>query len=42
MIPTYSEVLSAIKKALQELMEEYWGVGKSLQDLMEGQERNMA
>ena len=42
MISTYGEVLSAIKKALQELMEEYWGVGKSLQDLMEGQERNMA
>ena len=42
MIPTYGEVLSAIKKALQELMEEYREVGKSLQDLMEGQERNMA
>ena len=42
MIPTYGGVLSAIEKALQELMEEYWGVGKSLQDLMEGQERNTA
>ena len=42
MIPTYGRVLSAIKKALQELVEEYWGVGKSLQNLVEGQERNMA
>ena len=36
MIPTYNRVLSAIKKALQELMKEYQGVGKSLQDLVEG------
>ena len=42
MIPTYGGVLSAIEKALQELMEEYRGVGKSLWDLVEGQERNMA
>jgi len=42
MIPTYGGVLSAIKKALQELVEEYQGVGKSLQDLVEGQKRNMA
>ena len=42
MIPTYGGVLSAIEKALQELVEEYRGVGKSLQDLVEGQERNMA
>ena len=42
MIPTYGRVLSAIEKALQELMEEYQGVGKSLQDLVEGQERNTA
>jgi len=42
MIPTYGGVLSAIKKALRELMEEYRGVGKSLRDLVEGQERNMA
>ena len=41
MIPTYSRVLSAIKKALQELVEEYWGIKKSLQDLIEGQERNI-
>ena len=39
MIPTYGGVLSAIKKVLQELMEEYRGVGKSLRDLVEGQER---
>jgi len=36
MIPTYGGVLSAIKKALRELVEEYRGVGKSLQDLVEG------
>jgi len=42
MIPTYGGVLSAIEKALQELMKEYQGVGKSLWDLVEGQERNIA
>ena len=42
MIPTYGGVLSAIEKALQELVEEYRGVGKSLRDLVEGQERNTA
>ena len=42
MIPTYDRVLSAVKKALWELMEEYQGVRKSLWDLVEGQERNMA
>jgi len=42
MIPTYGRVLSAIKKALQELVEEYRGVRKSLRDLVEGQERNTA
>jgi len=42
MIPTYGGVLSAIEKTLQELVEEYRGVGKSLQDLVEGQERNTA
>ena len=42
MIPTYGGVLSAIKKALQELVEKYREVGKSLRDLVEGQERNMA
>jgi len=42
MILTYGEVLSAIEKALWELMEEYQGVGRSLQDLVEGQERNIA
>jgi len=42
MIPTYGGVLSAIEKALRELVEEYRGVRKSLQDLVEGQERNMA
>jgi len=39
MIPTYGRVLSAIKKALQELVEEYRG---SLWDLVEGQKRNTA
>ena len=42
MILTYGEILSAIKKALQELVKEYWRVRKSLQDLVEGQERNTA
>jgi len=42
MISTYGGVLSVIKKTLQELVEEYRGVRKSLQDLVEGQERNMA
>ena len=42
MIPTYGRVLSAIEKALQELVEEYQEVRKSLQDLVEGQKRNMA
>ena len=42
MISTYGGVLSAIEKILWELVEEYWGVGKSLQILVEGQERNMA
>ena len=42
MIPTYGRVLSAIEKTLRELMEEYRGVGKSLWNLVEGQERNMA
>ena len=41
-ISTYGGVLSAIKKALRELVEEYRGVGKSLWDLVEGQERNTA
>ena len=42
MTPTYSRVLSAIEKALRELVEEYRGVRKSLWDLVEGQKRNMA
>ena len=42
MIPTYGEVLSAIEKTLQELMEEYQGVKRSLQDLIENQKRNTA
>jgi len=42
MIPTYDGILSAIEKALQELMKEYRGVGKSLWDLVKGQEKNMA
>ena len=36
MISTYGGVLSAIEKTLWELVEEYQGVGKSLQDLVEG------
>ena len=34
-IPTYGRVLSAIEKALQELMKEYQGVRRSLWDLVE-------
>jgi len=42
MIPTYGRILSTIKKALWELVEEYWEVRKSLQDLVEDQEKNTA
>jgi len=42
MIPTYGGFLSAIEKALWELVKEYRGVGRSLRDLVEGQERNTA
>jgi len=42
MIPTYGRVLSAIEKALRELVEKYRGVRKSLRDLVEGQKRNTA
>ena len=42
MISTYGRVLSAIEKALWELMEEYQGVRRSLWDLVEDQERNTA
>jgi len=34
-IPIYGRGLNAIEKTLQELMEEYQGVGKSLWDLVE-------
>jgi len=42
MIPIYGEVLNAIEKVLQELVEEHQRVGKSLWDLVEGQKRNTA
>ena len=42
MIPTYSRVLSSIKKALWEIVEEYHRVRKSLRNLVKGQERNIA
>ena len=42
MISTYGRVLSAIEKALWELMEEYQGVRRSLWDLVEDQKRNTA
>ena len=42
MIPTYGRILSAIEKALQKFVEKYQEVGKSLWDLVEGQERNTA
>jgi len=40
MIPTYSGVLSAIKKVLQELVKKYQGIRRSLWNLVEGQKRN--
>ena len=42
MIPIYDRVLSAIGKVFQDIIEEYWSIGKSLQDLVKGQERNTA
>jgi len=42
MIPTYGGILSAIEKALQELVEEYRRVRRSLQNLVKGQKRNIA
>jgi len=36
MVSTYGEMLSAIEKVLWDLIEEYWGIGKFLQDLVEG------
>ena len=42
MISTYGRVLSAIEKAFQELIEKYQDIRRSLQDLIEGQERNIA
>ena len=42
MIPTYGKVLSAIEKALQKLVKEYWEVGRSLWNLVESQEQNTA
>jgi len=36
MIPIYGGVLSIIEKVLWELMEEYWGIKKSLWNLIEG------
>jgi len=36
MIPTYGKILSIIEKVLWNLVEEYQGIGKSLQDLVEG------
>ena len=41
-IPTYDRVLSAIGKVFQDIVEEYWSIGKSLQDLVKGQKRNTA
>ena len=42
MISTYSGILSAIEKALQELIKEYQGVRRFLWDLVKDQERNTA
>jgi len=35
MIPIYGRVLSVNEKALWDLVEKYWGIGKSLQNLVE-------
>jgi len=42
MIPIYSRILSAIEKALWNLLKEYWGIRKFLQDLVEGPKKNTA
>ena len=42
MILIYGGVLNTIEKALCELVKEYQRVGKSLQNLVEGQKRNTA
>jgi len=42
MVPTYSRVLNAIEKVPWDLVKEYWGIRKSLQDLIESKERNKA
>ena len=42
MISTYSRVLSTIEKVPQELIKEYWDIGKPLQNLVESQKKNMA
>ena len=41
-ISTYGRMLSIIKKVFQNLVEEYQSIGKSLQNLVEGQKRNTA
>jgi len=42
MVPTYSRILNTIEQALWELVEEYWGIGKFFENLVDGQERNIA
>ena len=42
MISIYNGILSAIEKILQEFVEEYWDIGKSLWNLVEGQNKNTA
>ena len=42
MISTYGRVLIVIKKVLWKLLEEYQGIGRPFQDLVEGQKRNAA
>ena len=41
MISIYGGVLSTIEKALQKLIKKYQSIGKSLQNLVEGQKRNI-
>ena len=42
MTSTYSRVLSIVEKVLQDIVKEYKSIEKSLQNIMEDQNRNIA
>ena len=42
MTSTYSKVLSIVEKVLQDIVKEYKSIEKSLQNIMEDQNRNIA